>query len=420
MKKYQMSAAVFFAACASYGGAECGGALHAIDSGLDCASQAVVSVQNAASETTAFTPFFDYYAVLLSNPYGGAGQATNYTHEMIFGATGDLDKILGWRGAKLTVSGAYNAGGNLSDTIGNFFTVSESFVTDGVMFYQFFLEQKIDFGGDWANFKIGRISMGGQFDTIPVFGSLTSGAFDSNPASVFSNSPFTSSPIATWGAIASYNTADNLSFSAGLFQIPQNVQSPKWSGTDWGISSDDGYMAVFQTTWSPTLFDDGNGGLNGTYQAGVWFFGGFDMQYLDGSGESRGNGYGFYLQGQQQIWVDENNADKYVALFGGAQIAPITSIAAMPLMVYGGFHLQGFVPCRKNDGFYAAVACGWFSSELDKVQEATYETAIEITYVIQINQHISIQPDFQYIMRPYGNTEIDDALVVGGQLLVTF
>lgn len=83
---------------------------------------------------------------------------------------------------------------------------------DGVMFYQFFLEQKIYFGGDWANFKIGRISMGGQFNTIPVFGALTSGAFDSNPAAVFSNSPFTSSPIATWGALGSYNTADNLSF----------------------------------------------------------------------------------------------------------------------------------------------------------------------------------------------------------------
>lgn len=54
------------------------------------------------------------------------------------------------------------------------------------------------------------------------------------------------------------------------------------------------------------------------------------------------------------------------------------------------------------------------------IQQATYETAIGITYVIQLNRNISIQPDFQYIMRPYGNTEIDDALVVGSQLLVTF
>ena len=45
---------------------------------------------------------------------------------------------------------------------------------------------------------------------------------------------------------------------------------------------------------------------------------------------------------------------------------------------------------------------------------------IEITYVMQLNENVSIQPDFQYIMRPYGNSGIDDALVVGGQLVVSF
>lgn len=420
MKKYKACFAVFLAAFSSYAGDVKCNVGCTPNFGLDSAAESVVGVRGKIEKETGFTPFFDYYAVLLSNPYGGEKQATNYTHEMIFGAKGDLDKIIGWRDASITVSGAYNAGGNLSDSIGNFFTVSESFVTDGVMLYQCFLEQKVDFGGDWATVKLGRISMGGQFNTIPILGSLTSGAFDSNPAAVYANSPFSSSPIATWGALTSYNTSGGVSFSAGLFQIPQNIQSPKWSGTDWGISSDDGYMAVFQTTWSPTFFADENGGLNGTYQAGIWFFGGFDMPYLDGSEGGRGSGYGFYLQGQQQIWVDSNNADKYVAAFGGAQIAPITSIAAMSLMIYGGFQLQGFVPCRKDDGFYAAVACGWFSSKLDKVQEATYEIAIEATYVIQLNQNISVQPDFQYIMRPYGNTAIDDALVIGGQLLVTF
>lgn len=91
--------------------------------------------------------------------------------------------------------------------------------------------------------------------------------------------------------------------------------------------------------------------------------------------------------------------------------------------VFGrGYAVCGIGPKRgsRNDGFYAAVACGWFSLELDKVQQATYETTIEITYVIQLNRHISIQPDFQYVMHPYGNTEIGNALVVGGQLLVTF
>ena len=45
---------------------------------------------------------------------------------------------------------------------------------------------------------------------------------------------------------------------------------------------------------------------------------------------------------------------------------------------------------------------------------------VEATYVIQLNENISIQPDFQYIFRPNGNSVIDDALVIGGQLIVSF
>ena len=391
--------------------------------GLNWTTNQIIDVQSSVKEETGFKPFFDYYAVLLTNPYGGASQGTNYTHEMIYGVTGDLEKVLDWKGASLVVSGAYNAGGNLSNAIGNFFTVSESYVTDGGMFYELYLAQKVDFSwGDSATFRIGRLAMGDTFNTLPIFGYMVSGAFDCTPGAMFSSSPYTSSPIATWGLSVVYNTVEDLSIGAGLYQIPQNVESPTWTGTDWRIQSNDGYMAMFQLTWSPTFGADanGDGGLSGVYQAGVWFYGGYEMDYLNGSAGSRGNGYGFYMQGQQQIWVDDGNENKYVTVFAGVQYAPITSIATMPLMLYAGFQLQGFVPYRENDGLYVGFANGWFSSELNQVQQATYENMIEVTYVIQLNNNISIQPDFQYIMRPYGNSNIDDALVLGGQLLVTF
>ena len=51
---------------------------------------------------------------------------------------------------------------------------------------------------------------------------------------------------------------------------------------------------------------------------------------------------------------------------------------------------------------------------------ATYEMAVEATYVIVLNENISIQPDMQYIFRPNGNDDIDDALVLGAQLVVSF
>ena len=56
------------------------------------------------------------------------------------------------------------------------------------------------------------------------------------------------------------------------------------------------------------------------------------MPYLDGSTGSRGNGYGFYAHGQQQIWAERDNPNKYVSVFAGAQVAPVNSISTMPLM----------------------------------------------------------------------------------------
>lgn len=168
--------------------------------GLNWTTNQIIDVQSSVKEETGFKPFFDYYAVLLTNPYGGASQGTNYTHEMIYGVTGDLEKVLGWKGASLVVSGAYNAGGNLSNAIGNFFTVSESYVTDGGMFYELYLAQKVDFSwGDSATFRIGRLAMGDTFNTLPIFGYMVSGAFDCTPGAMFSSSPYTSSPIATMG-----------------------------------------------------------------------------------------------------------------------------------------------------------------------------------------------------------------------------
>ena len=61
---------------------------------------------------------------------------------MIFGANVDFEKIIGIKGASMRISGAYNTGKDLSGKIGNFFTISESAVTGGWMFYELYYSQK--------------------------------------------------------------------------------------------------------------------------------------------------------------------------------------------------------------------------------------------------------------------------------------
>ena len=51
---------------------------------------------------------------------------------------------------------------------------------------------------------------------------------------------------------------------------------------------------------------------------------------------------------------------------------------------------------------------------------AAVDTVFETSYIIQLNQYLSIQPDIQYIVRPSGYGDIPNALVIGVQATVSF
>ncbi len=429
MKKFATSCAL----CALLAAAEAADvSLPYGNAGLDYISDKINSADSDLQEQTGVSFFFDYYSVLVSNPYGGAAQGTNYTGEMLFGLDFDLEKQIGWKGGAFTISGAYSTGANLSDKIGNFFTASESYVTNGAAFYEMYFTQSLDTRAGSIEVNFGRMSMSDVFMALPAMGYLVSGGADSTPEAIFYNSPFTSSPQATWGINVRYSPSEEITLSAGLYQAPQSLSDANWNGTEFGIHSDDGYMALSQASWSPEFFaKTGAGGkeiagtgLQGLYQIGGYFFGGYEG-LTDYSGGDRGSGYGFWIQGQQMVWRDSDAPYRHVSVWGGMQYAPVQSISTMPLMFYAGVQLQGLVPYRSQDGIYFSWLYGSFNSKYGYGQgaesySATYEMVVEATYVIQLNENISIQPDFQYIFRPNGNSDIDDALVIGGQLIVSF
>lgn len=68
------------------------------NAGLDYMSDKINSADSDLQEQTGVSFFFNYYSVLVSNPYGGAAQGTNYTGEMLFGLDFDLEKQIGWKG----------------------------------------------------------------------------------------------------------------------------------------------------------------------------------------------------------------------------------------------------------------------------------------------------------------------------------
>ena len=57
-------------------------------------------------------------------------------------------------------------------------------------------------------------------------------------------------------------------------------------------------------------------------------------------------------------------------------------------------------------------------SEGEKDQD--YEAVIEVNHKFVLTRGIAITPDIQYVIRPAGTGDIDDALLLGGRLSVQF
>lgn len=107
-------------------------------------------------------------------------------------------------------------------------------------------------------------------------------------------------------------------------------------------------------------------------------------------------------------------------------VSPDEDKSVMPYYINGGLIYEGLMPSRPHDkldlGFYSAV----FGDKLRSAQHAaslpgqTSETNIELNYQVQLSPYLYIRPNLQYVIKPNGLKTIDNALVVGAEVGITF
>jgi porin len=382
------------------------------------------------------TPFFNYWGVFQANPVGGLNQGAAYSHEILFGATFDLEKLAGWPGAKFRLSGGEGTGRNLSTTIGNVFNTSQAFVITTAVFYEMFLEQSLFDGA--LTLKAGRVAAADDFCNLPAFGLQVTGGLDGTPTSFFLNSNFTSSPNATWGAVVSVKPGHDTYINYGIYQADDRIGQIPYHGLDFSIRPGDGVLMLAEIGWEPTFAlssapakgpgkssptDASWPGLPGTYSFGG-YYSNFPLTSATNPSVSERHTFGFYLLGQQTVWQSRNHPDRNFALWSGVTYSPQLQVAQMPFMAFGGTVWQGPIPGREQD----QLLCTWMTGILGPAfapdpaqanQKSTAETVLDFSYVYQISSNIFFQPDLQVIIRPNG-TNTPTALVLGAQIGCNF
>ena len=381
-----------------------------------------------------------YVADFLGNVSGGLNRAFAYTQTLSAELDLNLEKLVGWEGGTLTWSFADIAGSNLQNAVGNIFTPSNLWTSNSYYFAEFYLEQSLLNGN--LVFKLGQLCARNDFAVSPIYGNFLNLAFDGNPFVPFNTFPITGFPHASWGAsvkgFLNHDAIANFYGQAGIYQVSNRIGVPGYKGLSYGFQHDDGTMTLSEIGWTPSFFatpaasstlPDGkpaqsNPGYPGHYKIGAFFT---NWTYPTFSGAPNYlNAYGFYFLADQQITMRPGHPSEGLVLWGALSWTPQQNISSLPLFVSGGGQYTGLVPGRSNDITLLGIAYGQGSIDAIRANEqqnfpgSTYEIAVEASYVVRINQWLSVQPDVQYIVNPGGTGTLRNSWILGGQLAVNF
>lgn len=139
-------------------------------------------------------------------------------------------------------------------------------------------------------------------------------------------------------------------------------------------------------------------GKEGKYLIGNWIKTGKYDSYKD---SIERNNYGFYAEFEQKFtdrFEDKSGGLSIFSQFGYSR----GNINDVPYYYGAGLIFKGITEKRKED--FIGLAFGWhqFNRYLHRIENNTAEKVIELFYKIKLTEFFYIQPDVQYIIKPYG------------------
>jgi porin len=413
---------------------------------------------------------FTYYGDAFGNPSGGVKQSLGYDGRFGVIVDADLAKLIGWTGGKFHASAHWIHGTQFSTiNLQNLAVVSSIEAPGSTRLFNLWFEQKF---GDTVSLRLGQFAVGQTFMVSETAGLFVNAAFGwpvLPGTDLPSGSP--AYPVATPGVRLAWTPNDQLTVRAAIFN-----GDPAGPGTQNPVFRDP-YGVSFRLNDAPLLIgevayaynqdkatdkeqpgQEGTGsqrphrtftsrgaaaaGLPGTVKVGAWLHTGqFADQRFNSQGGLLADSSTFPLMHawnvavygviDQMLW---RSGERELSGFLRAVATP-SDRNAMSFYLDAGLTYQGLLDWRPDDTVGIAVSYNRISplaAAYDRdvaIATATampirsYETAIELTYQIQLAETWSVQPNLQYIiypgghvpnpLDPSGTSAIPNAFVVG-------
>ncbi|WP_404369927.1 carbohydrate porin [Sphingomonas sp. MMS24-J45] len=353
-----------------------------------------------------------YVIDLMGVASGGEQRGRRVLGNLELTADADFDRLIGWHGARAHLHMLDNHGRGLNDLAGTVQGVNNIEVTDGrLKLYEAWLEQSLAHGR--AALLLGLSDLNADFYQNDAAGLLIAPAFGiglelsatgPNGPSIFPSTALTARLNVALGK-SGYVRVAAVNARAGVLGDEAGVD----------VSMQDGALLIAEAGTTH----------NGKLAVGAWRYTRRqdDLRAVDANGDPvRRISMGAYVLVEHRLLGDDTRGidmflragvsdGKTTSFSGGAQIG-----------VLG----RGLIPGRPDGQFSLGIAYGVLSRGFRDTLRDTGEepeageTGVEITYQDKLAPFLSVQPDLQYIRRPYAGAGRRDTLVVGLRLIASF
>lgn len=415
-------------------------------------------------------PGLIYQGEVMGNTTGGFRRATIYEGLVTLTLDLDLQKLVGWPGAKFHVSALDPHGAGLTQkALGDVGVVSSADAYDGVRLDTLWLEQC--FCNQRFSLRAGVLALDDEFYQTAAEGVFVHADF--GWSSILGlNVPLPTYPYAALGARLKMQTTSWSYVMLGVFDgnpapavfhdpSPNAVPSTDFNkhGTSFALRRDEGAFLIAEggvhfndppdPNAPPASGADGKKAVKATrglctcVKAGVsydtdTFSDSYDAALISlgsanapGRARARGGDWAVYALADQELYREPGTETQGLCAFlHGTYMPPDRN--AYDFSGEAGLNYTGLLPGRGDDVFGLGFAIIHASSanaaavrdanRADGTHFATpdFEGVLEATYNVHAGRGIWIQPDVQLILHPGASSERGNALVVGLRTTITF
>ena len=361
---------------------------------------------------------FDY--VNVTN--GGTDQRSTFMGLAEVGLTLDTQKAGLWQGGEFYLHGT-NVHSDLKPTgelVGDLQAVNNDEGPRTTRLYEAWYQHH--FLDDKFSILAGIHDLNTDFMASEYAGFYINGAFGV-PTTLTGNVASSVYPLAAPAVRLKVTPVDNVDVLLGVYDgNPGDPDINEDSITDVEINEkDEGLLTIAEVDYRYTVpFEEG--ALPGTVKAGAWHHSADveDVLEVDENGDAvlHDEDYGAYVMVDQLIYQEKE--EQGLGVFAMASGAPKNRNEVSHHFA-GGANYTGLIPGRDSDVLGIAYTQSVISKKSRESSGNEHdETTIEASYQIKVNDHLAIQPDYQYVMNPSADPAIDNASVVTVRTEISF